>query len=230
MAEHETDAGANRPDPVSPQVQDLLTATRAKTTWTARTQGQLVAALARKGWSRESARDACHRAYRDGSATTMNNAGDLAAFVTFGNTEVDLWDAEIKPGGDPEDIRTTIAITCLYSNDVTQRSGWRKFSGASLSDALGALRAHYGVEFTNPVVLLDDDGEIEREVKVFDAQPGNPAAWGDREYITAAASPTGEFPYPLPPAAPETGGTKAMKPARPRPGQQIPPRARGRGQ
>lgn len=71
--------------------------------WTARTQGQLVAALARKGWSRDSARDACHRAVRDGAATTMSRAGDIVAIVTFSNTEVGLWDAEIKPasGGSP---------------------------------------------------------------------------------------------------------------------------------
>jgi hypothetical protein len=73
----------------------------AKTTWSARTKDQIVAALARKGWSRDSARDACQRAACDGLAATTNSAGDLTAFVTFGNTEVDLWDAEIKPGGGP---------------------------------------------------------------------------------------------------------------------------------
>jgi hypothetical protein len=78
----------------------VQTGPSAKTTWTARTTSQIVAALARKGWSRDSARAACNRAACDGLATTTNNAGDLLAFVTFGNTEVDLWDAEIKPGGD----------------------------------------------------------------------------------------------------------------------------------
>lgn len=72
-----------------------------------------------------------------------------------------------------EDVGTTIAITCLYSDDVTDQSGWRRFSGGSLSHALAALHATYGVEFTNPVVLLDGDGEIDREIKVFSIQtPG----------------------------------------------------------
>lgn len=74
--------------------------TEDKTTWTARTKAQLVAALARKGWSQDSVRDACHRAACDGFAMTTNNVGNLVAFVTFGDTEVDLWDAEIKSGGD----------------------------------------------------------------------------------------------------------------------------------
>ena len=72
--------------------------TASKTTWTGRTKEQLVAALARKGWSRDSVRDACDQAASDGSATTADIAGDLVALVTFGDTEVDLWDAEIKTG------------------------------------------------------------------------------------------------------------------------------------
>jgi hypothetical protein len=84
----------------SPPPARVETGSSAKTTWTARTTDQIVAALARKGWSRDSARDACNRAAGDGLATTTNKAGDLVAFVTFGNTEVDLWDAEVKPGGD----------------------------------------------------------------------------------------------------------------------------------
>jgi hypothetical protein len=91
-------SGSTAPStPVRPGPQDE---TVAKTTWTGRTTDQLVAALARKGWSRDGVRDACHQAASDGAATTMNNAGDLAAFVTFGDTEVALWDAEIKPVGD----------------------------------------------------------------------------------------------------------------------------------
>jgi hypothetical protein len=71
------------------------------------------------------------------------------------------------------DNRTTIAITCLYSDRVTDQSGWHRFSGGSLSGAIDTLRAHYGVEFTNPVVLLDDKGVMEREVRVFDTQPAS---------------------------------------------------------
>ena len=74
--------------------------TAAKTTWTSQTTDQLVAALARKGWSRDSVRDACRRAARDGSATVTDTAGDRAALVTFGDTETDLWDATIRPRGD----------------------------------------------------------------------------------------------------------------------------------
>lgn len=100
-----------------------------------------------------------------------------------------------------EDIRTTIAITCLYSNDVTDQSGWRKFSGGSLRHAIDTLRAHYGVESTNPVVLLDDDGEIEREVKVFDIQPADLNA----VYL----EPAGNAPVPVAPKASEAAARVA---------------------
>ena len=89
-----TSGGATLSTPARPGAHDE---TAAKAAWAGRTADQLVAALARKGWSRDSVRDACRRAASDGTATTMNNAGDLAAFVTFGDTEVDLWDAQIKP-------------------------------------------------------------------------------------------------------------------------------------
>ena len=74
--------------------------TAAKSTWTGQTTDQLAAALARKGWSRDSVRDACRRAARDGSATVTDTAGARAALVTFGDTETDLWDATIRPRGD----------------------------------------------------------------------------------------------------------------------------------
>jgi len=67
----------------------------SKTTWTARTKNQLVAALARKGWSRASVRDVCDRAYMNGFALTTDNTAEMVAIVTFGDAEVDAWDAEI---------------------------------------------------------------------------------------------------------------------------------------
>jgi hypothetical protein len=47
---------------------------------------------------------------------------------------------------------------------------------------------------------------------------------------TAVADAAAGFPYPPRPAGPEPDGTKTREPASPRPGQQVPPRTRGRHQ
>lgn len=68
-----------------------------KTTWTARTKTQLVAALARKGFNRADVREACDRAASNGFAAVADIATENVAIVTYGDTEVDAYDAEIMP-------------------------------------------------------------------------------------------------------------------------------------
>jgi hypothetical protein len=105
---------------------------------------------------------------------------------------------------------------------VTDQSGWHKFSGDSLSDAIDKLRAYYSVEFTNPVVLLDDKGEMEREVRVFDTQPASGlAADGENAHKSAAGLPprfaVQSFPHGPDAALRSGNGTPApsAQPARP---------------
>lgn len=71
--------------------------TRIKTTWTAQTKSQLVAALARKGYDRIEVPNAADRAVENGFAWAWGRlAGALCmALVTFSDTEVDMWDASL---------------------------------------------------------------------------------------------------------------------------------------
>lgn len=72
----------------------------SKTTWTARTKSQLAAALARKGFDRASIRQTCDNAVRfgawdDHNFTVANEHHAAAVVITYGDTEVDLWDAQL---------------------------------------------------------------------------------------------------------------------------------------
>jgi hypothetical protein len=62
-----------------------------------------------------------------------------------------------------------------------------------------------------------------------DGSPAAPPGSGENR-AAAAARPAAEFPHPPHPATPGTGGARAQQSARPRPGQQVPPRGRGRSQ
>jgi len=68
-----------------------------KTTWTARTKSQLVAALARKGYDRDEVRQAADRAVENGFSWAWGKeAGERCmALITFSDTEVDMWDASL---------------------------------------------------------------------------------------------------------------------------------------
>jgi len=60
---------------------------------------------------------------------------------------------------------------------------------------------------------------------------GSPAAPpGSGENRAVATRLAAEFPHPPHPAIPGTGGARARESAQPRPGQQVPPRGRGRSQ
>ena len=67
-----------------------------KTEWHAVRLMQLVNALARKGFDRADVRAACADSYRSGGVKIVSIDALTVAVVTYGDTEVDAWDARIR--------------------------------------------------------------------------------------------------------------------------------------
>jgi hypothetical protein len=85
-----------------------------KTTWTAQTRSQLVAALARKGFERDEVRAAAQRAIEGGFSWAWGkNAGERnMALITFSDTEVDMFDASLHTN---EEIRCDVCQTVAHA-------------------------------------------------------------------------------------------------------------------
>ena len=114
-----------------------------KTTWTAQTKAQLVAALARKGFERVEVRKAADRAVENGFAWAWGkDAGALAmALVTFSDTEVDMWDAS---------LHTEAEVSCHVCDTMahcpatlTQADGIGNACPSCMRDIPGLHRAHH---------------------------------------------------------------------------------------
>jgi hypothetical protein len=97
----------------------------------------------------------------------MNSAGDLAAFVNFGNTEVDLWDAEIRPGGDaalrhgaeapataPDPFAPGTPRPGESDDRVAQRTAHGSGNGSNDAKGTGNPQAGRPIDYPDPAVQV----------------------------------------------------------------------------
>lgn len=101
-----------------------------KTIWTAQSKAQIVAAMARRGFDRGDVRTMAEHAYATGyAATPMTDMPGHVLVISYANTEVDMWDAEIMTDE-------------AYAVIASRAAAYRATPSAELVEAVGPSAAY----------------------------------------------------------------------------------------